>query len=115
MVMQRRHAKNALAGELERSHLQNYRKRLQYKNSANRKQQNFLLNDHRNNSDRAANCQRTDIAHKKLRRMRVIPKESKRRAQQRAAKNRELAGIGNVLDIEIFREARIARDVGKHG
>src|SRR5271168_2540031 len=102
MMMQRRHPKNALAGELERGYLQNHRERFQNENAADGYQQNFLFDDHRDNSDCAANRERTDIAHEKLGRMRVVPKKTERRAQQRAAKNGELAGVGDVLDIEIL-------------
>ena len=46
MMMQRRHAKHALPGQLERAHLNDHGERFQHENAADRKQQNFLLDDH---------------------------------------------------------------------
>src|SRR4029077_10227006 len=54
MVMNGRHAKNAFAAQLERAHLQNHGKRLNYKHATNEKQQNLLLDDDRNYTERPA-------------------------------------------------------------
>src|SRR5260221_10936374 len=111
MVVNRRHAKNSFPAQLERPHLQNHRERFQHEHSANKHQQHFLLDDHRNSSQRAAQRQRPHIAHKHFRGMRVIPKKSKRRAHQRPAENRQFADARDVLDLQISRPAKVAAHI----
>src|SRR5207247_7902138 len=101
MVMNRRHAKNALAAQLERTHLQNDRERFHDKYSAHEKKQYLLLDDDGDGPERSAQRQRADVSHENLRRMRVVPEETQRRAYQRPTKHRELADSGDVLNIEI--------------
>src|SRR5262249_36081010 len=47
MMMNGRHAKNALATQLEGADLQNHRERFQHKNATYKHKQNFLLDNHR--------------------------------------------------------------------
>ena len=47
--------------------------------------------------------------------MRVVPKESERRADQSAAENREFADLRQMLDIEIGGKSGVAGDVSEHG
>src|SRR5260370_13058171 len=54
MMMDRRHAEDALATQFERAHLQNYRQSLEYKNSAHEKEEDFLLDDDRDYAQRSA-------------------------------------------------------------
>src|ERR1700691_4533992 len=70
MVMQRRHAKNPLARELERANLNDYRKRFENENAANEKQQNFLLDDYGDHADCASERERAYVAHEHFGRMR---------------------------------------------
>src|SRR5215469_13867822 len=115
MVMNRRHAENALAPQLERTHLQNDRERFQDKYSADEEKQDLLLDDDGDGPKGAPQRQRADVSHENFRRMRVVPEESQRCAYQRPAKNRELADSGDVLNIEIGGPAKIAADIGKDG
>ena len=115
MVMNRGHAKNTLPSQLERKHLQDDRQRFHDKDPAHKKQENFLLDDDGDGSQSSSKRQRPDVSHKKFRRMRVVPQESKRSADERAAKNSELPDFWNVLDIEIRRPAKVAADIGEYG
>src|SRR5713101_613244 len=54
MVMNGRHAEDALAAQLEGTYLQNHGKRLDHKDPANKEKQNLLLNDDRNHTERPA-------------------------------------------------------------
>src|ERR1700722_18180740 len=113
-MMYRRHAKNALTAQLERPHLQNNRERLHHKDSANKKQQNFLLDDHRDQPKRPAEGKRAHIAHENFRGMRVVPKKAKRRAHQRATKNSKFADARNILNFKISCPTKIAAYVSEH-
>ena len=86
------------------SHLQNHRNRFEHENAADGKQQNLLLDGHGDHSDRAAERQRADVAHEHFGGMRVVPKKCQRRADERAAKNRELAHLRQMLNVEIGAE-----------
>src|ERR1700719_3926104 len=115
MMMDRRHTKNAFAAQLERAHLQNNRERFHHKNSADKKQQNFLLDDHRDKSKRPAQRERAYIAHENFRGMGVVPKKTKRSADQRATKNGKSANPRNILNFKVSGPAKIAAPVGEHG
>src|ERR1700693_1165526 len=115
MVMYRRHAKDPFATQLERPHLQDNRDRFHHKNSANKKQQNFLLDDHRDEPKRPTQRKRAHIAHKNFRGMRVVPEKTKRSADQRATKNGEFANTRNILNFEISGPSKIAADIREHG
>src|SRR6266446_4066105 len=80
MVMDRRHAKDALAPQLERPHLQNHGERFNHKNPADKKEQNLLLDNYGDGSERSPQRQRAHIAHENFRRVRVVPEETKRSA-----------------------------------
>lgn len=54
MMVNRRHAEDPFPAQLERAYLQNYRKRLNHKNAADKKQKNFLLDDHGDYTKRSA-------------------------------------------------------------
>src|SRR5512146_656210 len=73
MVMQRRHAEDALTGELERAHLQNHRYRLCYENATHDEQHYLLAHDHRERAERGAESQRAHVAHEHLGRVGVEP------------------------------------------
>src|SRR5215472_9286726 len=103
MMMNRSHTENALPSQLERKHLQDDGQRFYDKDAANKKQQNFLLDDDGDSPEGPAQRQRADITHKNFGWMRVVPKESKRGAHERAAKNCKLADFRDVLNVEIRR------------
>src|SRR6266481_1983677 len=52
MVVNGLHAENALTAQLERAHLQNYGKRFDHEHTANKKEQNFLLDDDGDGAER---------------------------------------------------------------
>src|SRR6267154_5774538 len=64
VMVNRRHAEDALPAQLERADLQNHGERFDNKNSAYKKEQDLLLDDHGDGSQSSAQSQRTDIAHK---------------------------------------------------
>ena len=113
MVVEWSHLKDPLASELKGAHLQNHRERLHHKNSADEGQQQFLLDDHSHRGDGPAQSQGTDIAHENLRRIRVVPQESKARPHHGATENRQLRHQREVLDREIIRPSRISRHVSQ--
>src|SRR6266849_3853958 len=76
MVMDGRHAEDALTAQLERAHLQNHRNGFQHKNAANEEQQNLLLDDYSDHAERPAQRERTHISHENFRRMRVVPEKA---------------------------------------
>ena len=58
VMMQRRHAKNAFAARFERADLEDNRKRLHHKDSPDKGQQQFLLDQHRDSAQRTAQRER---------------------------------------------------------
>src|SRR5882762_2544606 len=111
MMMDGRHSKNALPPQLERSHLQDHGKRFNHKNSADKKEQNLLLDDHGNGAQRPTERERTNIAHEDLRGVGVVPKETKRSTDKRAAKHGEFADARDVLNLKVGSPARVAAHV----
>src|SRR5260221_13345390 len=89
MMVDGRHAEDALAAHLERTDLQNDGQRLNDENSAYKEEQNLLLDDYRDDAKRSSERQRTHIAHKNFGGMRVVPKKSQQSANQPAAQNRQ--------------------------
>ena len=92
-----------------RGHLQNDGDGFENENASHKKQQHFLLDDHGDDAERAAERKRADITHENVSGMRVIPKEAHRSPDQRSAEDRQLARMGNVLNIQIACEAGVAR------
>src|SRR6202049_1854781 len=97
MMVQRRHAEDALTRQAERGHLQNHRKRFQHEHAANKKQKDFLLDGHRHHPDGTAERERSDVAHEHFGGMRVVPEKSERGAHQGSAKNRQLPHVRKML------------------
>src|ERR1700679_1927096 len=115
MMVQGSHAKYTLAGQLERTYLDDYRERFEHKHAANRKQQNFLFDDYGHHSNGPTESDSTDVTHKHFGGMSVVPEKTERAADQRAAKNHQFAGLRNFLNVEIVREFCVAAQIGKHG
>ena len=101
MVVYRRHAEDALAGQFERRHLQNDRHGFQHENAAHDEKYDFVAGDHRHHAQRRAERQCADIAHEDLRGIGVEPQEAEPRAGNAAAENRQLAAAGNVRDMQV--------------
>src|SRR5947207_14424873 len=115
MMMDRRHAKDSLAAQFKRADLKDDAERFVDENATDEKQQNFLLHNDGDNADRAAEGERTDIAHEHFGGMRVVPKKAERSADERAAKNGKFADARDVLNFQIVRPAVVAADVSEHG
>ena len=111
--MQRRHLEDPLAGQLERPDLEDHGEGLEDEHTAHNRQQQFLLDENRNGSERAAERERPDIAHEDLRGIGVVPKEPEARADERSAENRQLGGLGKVHEQQVLGEDAMACDVGK--
>jgi len=104
VVVQRRHAKDPLTRELERSDLQHHRQSLDDEHPAHDEQHDLLAYDDSNGSQRRAERERTDIAHEYFRRISVEPEKRKPGSRQRSAKNGELARPWNVGEREVLGE-----------
>src|SRR5258706_997239 len=114
MMVNRRHPKNALAAQFERTDLQNYRHRFNNENSADKEEKNLLLDDHGDDPKRSSKRKRAHSAHKNLGGMRVVPKKTQRSANQGSAQDGQLTDSRDVLDFEISRPSIVAADVGQH-
>src|ERR1700730_14896281 len=114
MMMYRRHTKDAFTTQLERSYLQNNRERFHHKNSANKKQQNLLFDDHGDQPKCSTQRKRAHIAHENFRGMRVVPKKTKRSAYQRATENGKFPDSGNILNFKIRGPTKITAHIGEH-
>ena len=93
--------------------MQDHRERLHHKNSADKGQEQFLLDHHGHRGDGPAQSQGADIAHENLRRIRVVPQEPQARPHHGATENRQLRDKWEVLDREIIRPGRIPRHVSQ--
>ena len=95
VMMDRRHAEDALAGELERGHLQDHRDRLDHEDAAHDEQHDLLRTITAIDAERGAERERADVAHEHLRGIGVEPQEAEARADQRRAEDQQLAGAGH--------------------
>ena len=73
-----------------------------------------MLHCHRGRAQHAAERKRTGVAHEDRSRRRIEPEEPEAGAEHRAAQHRELAGSGDVSDLQIIREDRVAGQVRDH-
>src|SRR5689334_19225243 len=73
VMMKRRHKEDAFPSQLERDHLNHHRQAFNHKHAAHKRQQKLLFDQNRNDADRAAQRQRTYIAHEDFRGMGVVP------------------------------------------
>src|SRR5437868_11029935 len=113
MMMDGRHAKDSLTAQFEGADLQDDAERFDDENATDEKQQNFLLDNDGDNADRAAEGERTDIAHEHFGGMRVVPKKAERSADERAATNGKVADARDVLNFRIVRPAVVGADMGE--
>ena len=92
MMVQRRHQKNPLPGagaearEFKPAFLHNHRHRFRHKHATRDHQQKRLMHQHRHDAKRAAERERSCVAHEHLRRMTVEPQKTKARASSAAQK-----------------------------
>src|SRR6266540_3093599 len=76
VMVQRRHAENALAGKLERDHLHDHRHRFEHEQAADDRQHDLVLGGDRDRSEQSAERQRAGVAHENRGRRRVEPEEA---------------------------------------
>src|SRR5882724_12149928 len=112
MMMDRRHLENALSGQLEGGDLHDHRHRLQHEQSADHRKHDLVLDRDRDRAEHAAKRERAGIAHEDRGRRRIEPQKSKPSAEQRPAQHGELAGAGDVVDLQIIGEHGIADQIG---
>ena len=105
MVMNRRHAEYALAGQLERRHLDHHRQRLDDEDTTHDREHDFLANDDGYDTESRTECQCTDIAHEHLRRIGVEPEKAEPGAGKCGAENEDFPGTGNVGNAEVVRRS----------
>ena len=113
-MVDRRHPEHALAGELERDHLHDHRHRFEHEQPADDGEHDLVLGGDRDRAEHAAERERAGVAHEDRGRRRVEPEEAEAGADHRAAQHRELAGAGDVVDLQIVGEHRVAGEIGDH-
>src|SRR6185312_6239489 len=108
VMMQRAHEKDPSAFTVlllrisEISYLYGYAKDLYQEHAAEDRYQPLLADDDRQGRNDAAESETAGIAHKDLRRVGVIPKESYTGPDEGADIDRQLAQVGDVHDVEVF-------------
>ena len=71
----------------------------------------FLLDENRDGTERASQRERPDIAHEDFGRVRVVPKESEARADERPAENRQLGGLRKMNEEQVLGKNTMACDI----
>ena len=100
---------------LKDADLEDHRQRFEHEHAADDRQQQLLLDQYRDGSECAAERERTDVAHEYFGRIRVVPKESEARADERAAEDRQLRRLWKVNEQQILGQHAMTRDVGQRG
>src|ERR1700733_11129079 len=114
MMMDRRHPKHALTGELVRHHLHDDGDRFEHEQAADDGEHDLMLGSDRDRADHAAERERAGIAHEDRRRRRVEPEKAQARAEHGAAEHGEFAGAGDIMDLQIIGEHRVAAEIRDH-
>ena len=91
----------------------NHRNRFENEDAAHDREEQFLFAANRDDADDAADRERAGVAHDDFRGMAIEPKKPQAGPDERGADDRQLAGVGIERDLEIFRDAKISRGVGK--
>ena len=112
-MVQGSHPENALSPQLERRYLNNDRQSFSDEDTTDEDQEKFLLDNHGHRADGAAERQRSHITHEDFRWMRVVPEEPQTCSNHRSAKDRQLAGLTDVLEIKVVGKHRIAGHIGQ--
>src|SRR6185437_14410850 len=94
--------------------LYNYAQALHQEHAAEDGYQPFFPDDDGEGGNDAAKRQASRIAHEHLRRVGVIPEKAYAGPDERADKYGQLAQVGDVHDVEIFREPDIAAGIREH-
>src|SRR5216684_4103694 len=114
VVVNGRHLEDAFLAQFVRAHLQDHRKRFNHEDSADKRKQQFLLNDDHDGPDGPAQSQRAHVTHEYLGGMRVVPEKPDARTHHGPAEDRELRHLGHFLQLQVFREIGVSADVGQH-
>src|SRR3984893_17561113 len=112
VMMDGRHAEHALTRELVREHLYDHRDGFQDEEPADDRKHDLVLGGDRDGADHAAERERAGIAHEDRSRGRVEPEESQPGADHGTAKDGKLASSGNVMNVEVGGEKRMADEIG---
>src|SRR3990172_3068026 len=115
VVVERRHAEDALAGQLERPHLQDHRERFENKHAADEEKQNLLLDDDGHGAEGAAQGERAYVAHEDVGRVGVVPEKANRRSGHGAAEDGQLAHVRHAGEVEVHGEAGVAAHLSEGG
>src|SRR6202023_1714176 len=110
-MVNRRHAKHTLAGRLERRDLYDHRQCLEHEDAADDHEKELLLDQDRDRAKRGPKRKRSDITHEDFGWVRVVPKEAERRADERAAENRQLGDRGEMNQQQGVGKYTVADDV----
>ncbi len=73
-----------------------------------------MLGGDRHCAQRAAESQRSGVAHEDLRRGGVVPEEPEARPDDRAAKGQQLPRAGDEVHLQVIGELHVADDIGDH-
>src|SRR3954464_2259500 len=114
MMMQWRHLEDALLAQFVAAYLQDHAHRLDHEHATDEGQQQFLLDDHRNRGDRAAERERAYVSHEYLSRMRVIPKEPDARANHRTAEDSQLGHLWNARQFKVVGKHRVTAYISQY-
>src|SRR5688572_3421839 len=115
VMMERRHAEHPPAGHLEPADLDDDRQRLEHPDAADHHQQQLLLDKDGHGADGAAEPQGADVAHEDLGGIGVVPEEPEAGADQRAAEDRQLAGVGEVRQQQVAGQHGVAGHIRQGG
>src|SRR5260370_35256803 len=73
-----------------------------------------MIDEDREQAQGPAERERTHIPYENLRGMRVVPKKAQRRADKGTAEHRQLANLGDVLNVQEGGPAEVAAHVGQY-
>src|SRR5476651_1246642 len=110
VMMQRRHAEDALAGELVGKDLHNHRHGLEHEQPAHDRQHDLVLGDDGDAAQRAADRERPGVTHEDHGGWRVEPQEAETRPDQCREQHREFARARDVMDVEVVGVDEISDD-----
>src|SRR5258707_10736204 len=114
-MVERRHLEDALAAKLVAAYLEDDRERLQYVDSADEDEQDFLFDEDRDDAERPTQGERAHVPHEDFGGVGVVPEEAQGTAGHGGAEDSELRGTGETGKPEVDGELAMAADVGEHG
>src|SRR5271167_2700458 len=112
VMVQRRHAEDAPSCHFEARDLNDDRDCLENEQPADDRQHELVLCNDADRPKGSADRQRSRVAHKDHGRWRIEPEETQARSNHRTAKDGELAGAGDVMDLQVVGKDRITGEIG---